>query len=47
MTIKFKNKDGKHVLEARNLIQAAAFQKQGLKPATKADEEKLEGKKEE
>ncbi|GIN88704.1 hypothetical protein J6TS2_50900 [Heyndrickxia sporothermodurans] len=43
MAIKFKSKDGKHTLEARNEIQAAAFIKQGLQPATKADEKKLEG----
>lgn len=42
--IKFKTKDGKDTLIARDEIQAAAFIKQGLSPATKADQEKLEGK---
>lgn len=45
--IKFKVKDGKDILVARDEVQAAAFKKQGFVPATKADEEKLEGKKEE
>ncbi|GIN38380.1 hypothetical protein [Heyndrickxia oleronia] len=46
MTIKFKvkdSKDNKNVLIARNEVQAAAFIKQGLEPATKEDKEKLNG----
>ncbi|MEK5175084.1 hypothetical protein NST63_17955 [Heyndrickxia sp. FSL W8-0496] len=41
--INFKTKDGKHTLVARNEVQAAAFIKQGLKPAKKEDKEKLNG----
>lgn len=44
MEIKFKVKDGKDILVARDLVQAAAFKNQGLEPATKADEEKLKPK---
>jgi hypothetical protein len=47
MAIKFKVKDGKEVLVARDDVQAAAFIKAGLVPATKADEEKLNSKDEE
>lgn len=46
MTIKFKpkdSKDNKSILIARNDVQAAAFLKQGLEPATKEDKEKLNG----
>lgn len=39
--IKFKTADGKHTLEARDEVQVAAFEKEGLKPATKADEAKV------
>lgn len=43
MTIKFVNPENKKSkpLIARNEIQAAAFLKQGLVPASKADEAKL------
>lgn len=47
MEIKFKVKDGKDILVARDDIQAAAFAKAGLEPATKEDREKfaeLQGK---
>ncbi len=46
MEIKFKVKDGKEILVARDLIQAAAFQKAGFAPATKEEAEKLKPKKE-
>ncbi|MFE8704133.1 hypothetical protein ACFYKX_26555 [Cytobacillus sp. FJAT-54145] len=45
MEITFKTKDGQKLV-ARDDIQAAAFQKAGLEPATKADAEKLEKKEE-
>jgi hypothetical protein len=46
MAIKFKVKDGKDILVARDDVQAAAFIKAGFVPATKADEEKLNPKEE-
>ncbi|MDF1507624.1 hypothetical protein PZE06_05440 [Robertmurraya sp. DFI.2.37] len=42
--ITFKTKDGKYKLVARDEIQAAAFIKQGLIPATKEDSAKLQKK---
>lgn len=41
--VKFKAKDSKHVLIARDDVQAAAFKAAGLEPATKEDEAKLKG----
>lgn len=46
MEITFKLKEGKEKLVARDDVQAAAFIKAGFVPATKADEEKLNGKQE-
>lgn len=40
MEIKFKTKDGKHELVARDEVQATAIKKQGLEFATKVDAEK-------
>ncbi|WP_162920088.1 hypothetical protein [Paenisporosarcina cavernae] len=45
MEIKFKIKDGKDILVARDPIQVAAFEKAGFEPATKADRDKLYGEK--
>jgi hypothetical protein len=41
MEIKFKVKDGKELLVARDDIQAAAFEKAGFEPATKEEAAKL------
>ena len=39
--IKFKTKDGKQTIEARDEVQAAAFLGAGLEFASKADKEAL------
>lgn len=41
MEIKFKVKDGKDILVARDAIQVAAFEKAGFEPSSKEEAAKL------